>query len=159
MAGQSTPKTNRMRRWMRVLLVVSLALNLLVIGAVGGAMFMRGKWKPSGAHRGAHGGPLTRALSPEDRHAIGQKMREAHNQARPSPAEHQRLVADIKAVPFDPEAVAARLRKHRAAMLDQFELGQRLLIERLSAMTDAERAAFADRLKEHKPKRRNGSGG
>ena len=68
------------------------------------------------------------------------------------------MVADLRAVPFDPEPVAERFARHRAGFEERLELGLTLLLERLTDMQPDERAAYADRLEEvlnkrHKHKR------
>lgn len=144
---QQPPRT---ARWVRVLLALSLALNLLVLGAVGGALTMRGKWQGHARVAGFSGGPLTRALVPEDRRRIGQEIRAAYDTgALPRvdrAAALEALVADLRAVPFDPQAVAAELDDRQIRLEAHFRMAQRLLLDRLTQMTDAERAAFADRL-------------
>lgn len=151
MADKSEKQTVGMRPWLRALLVVSLALNLLIVGLVGGAIIMRGKWQE---HQMAQlekmGGPMTRALSGEDRRSMGREMRQNFG-TRQAMHENMRtrmegLIADLKAVPFDAEAVAGYMAGHRADFNVRLELGQRLLLQRLTKMDDAERAAYADRL-------------
>lgn len=154
----SGPVAPRGMRWMRIALAVSLALNLLVLGAAGGALTMRGKWHGE-ERRSTHSvGMLGRALDPADRRVIRQGMRAAHEQGELARVNHRAelegLVADLRAVPFDPQPVAERLAQRRAEMDARYEVGQRLLLERIAAMTDAERAAFADRLAEADKARR-----
>lgn len=153
-----TDKTNgdkcptRLGPWVRGLLVVSLAFNLLVVGVIGSWALRHG-----GTHGGHHpsrldmaGGPLTRALNDEDRREIGEKMRGAYrNGGRTRAAQRagfDALVADLRAVPFDPATVAARMSEQREGFRERFEMGQRLLLDHLATMSDAERAAYADRL-------------
>ncbi len=153
MADETDQKPGGMSRKLRVLLVISLALNLLVIGTVGGAMLARSKWE---GHRPARldfaGGPLTRALDPVDRRAIGRQMRRAYRDGGTTHAalraEFDGLIADLTATPFDAEAVGARLARQGDLFEERLELGQRLLLQRLTEMDTAERAAYADRLRE-----------
>ena len=153
MSQVSQDKPGGMRIWLRVLLVVSLALNLLVAGAVGGAFLKHHKWRGHHASRLEMGGPMTRALSPEDRHAIGRKIRETYREGRPDRAEQREimlgLVEDLKAVPYDPEAVKTRMTRIRAKFGARLEIRQSLLLDHLNAMDDTARAAYADRLREH----------
>lgn len=156
------PKTG-MKRWVKVLLVVSLALNLLIIGTVAGAMLSKSKWQRHHPPRlDLAVGPLTRALSHEDRRDIGRKMRQAYRQGdKPRAdlrAELDGLVADLKAMPFDPAAIASRLGRHRDIFDARFQLGQELLLERLTQMNPEERAAYADRLGEVLDKHRHKHG-
>ncbi|MGR3316247.1 periplasmic heavy metal sensor [Roseovarius indicus] len=148
------------RGWVKILLVASLGLNLLVAGAVAGAFFSGGRWHPKGPPRlETMGGPLTRALSEEDRLAIGQKIRQAYRDGSFSRDRHgeqfEGLIADLKATPFDPQAVEARLERIQGMFRERLSLGQSLLIEQLVAMDDEERAAYADRLVERKERRHN----
>lgn len=141
------------KTWIRVLLVVSLALNLLVIGIVGGAMFARSKWQ--GYHSPGvelAGGPLTHALDRADRRAIWREMRKVHRDDRAAQADRiadfEGLIADLKATPFEAEAVRTRLAQHRGMLNDRLELGQTLLLQRITQMDASERASYADRLRE-----------
>jgi len=136
----------------RGVLVVSLALNLLVAGMAAGWWLRHGD-----AHHGAHpsrldmaGGPLTRALSAADRREIAREMRavwRAQGGGRDAMRESmQALLSDLRAQPFDPARVAARLAEQRAAFAARFELGQQVFVAHLGAMSAAERLAFTDRL-------------
>jgi len=154
MAGQSG---NQGRGW-RVVLVVSLALNLVVLGAIGGWVLRHGTG-PLGAH-GPHaarmaqmGGPLTHALDAEGRAAVAARLRGdrgAHAARRAALRESfQALLADLRARPFDPARMEARLAAQRARVADRFEAGHAALVAHLSSMSDAGRAAYADRLEEN----------
>lgn len=138
--------------WLRLLLVVSLALNLLVAGVAAGWWLRHG-----GAAHGHHparlemaGGPLSRALTEADRREIGRAMRAAMRaQGIAQGAMHESmaaLVADLRAEPFDAGRVTARLAAQRSAFAERFELGQAALVAHLAAMSAPERAAYADRL-------------
>jgi uncharacterized membrane protein len=143
--------TSRDGRFMRILLVTSLALNLLVAGlAAGWALRHAGGAQPSRPDMA--GGPLTRALSDADRREIGQRMRQAWREADGGRADlrdsYDALVADLRAVPFDAARVSARMRQHRERFAMRFEMGQDVLVRHLSRMTEAERRAYADRLED-----------
>lgn len=152
MNDRNTPA--RDGRLIRILLVASLALNLAVVGLAAGWAL-----RHAGGGGGAHpsrldmaGGPLTRALSKEDRHAIGQKMRETWHKADDGRADlrdsYDALLADLRAVPFDPARVSARMRQHRERFAVRFEMGQEVLVGHLATMSDADRRAYADRLED-----------
>lgn len=157
---QPTPKgPNGSSRWMRVLLVASLALNLLIIGVFLGAMFI------GGGHHGHHapgldrvGGPLTRALGPDDRRAIGRQMRQAYQDGRPGRAQQKAafdaVITALQQEPFDRAEVDARMQDMRSFVQARLALGQTLLLDRLEQMTPSDRAAYAERLAEQLNKRR-----
>jgi uncharacterized membrane protein len=146
------PKANR-ARWLRRALFVSVAVNLLVIGAVAGLVLTHG---PRDDHivradRGAGFGMYVRALSAEDRAAL----REAYRAGRAEDGQGWRgagradqadLLAALRAEPFDPGAVAAVFDRHIARMSAGMARGRALMLARIEAMAAPERAAFADRL-------------
>lgn len=143
----------RMAPWMRGLLIASLALNILILGLAAGWIMRHGV--PHGA-RGPTmemaAGPLTRALSETDRREIGRRIRQATRETggqRPEMrASFDALVRDLRAVPFDPEQMAETLRAQRRGFQERFEIAQSVLIAHLAGMSDAERAAYADRVQE-----------
>lgn len=136
------------RRW---LLPASLALNLLVIGIAGGAA-VRHAFDGDGPMmvRDLAFGPFTEALSHEDRDALRRSfmaragdLRDLRPEGR---ADFDGLVAALRASPFDLDAVKTLMSSQRDRMAERLGLGQDLLIERIAAMSDGERADFAGRL-------------
>lgn len=148
--ADETPVTG-MSRGMRWLLIVSLALNLAVLGMIGSWWLT---WGPHHRHQMPRmeqvGGPLTRALVHEDRRAIGRALRAAYRQEGDTRgvqrARFDEMIAALRAEPFDAEAVAAQMAAQRATLQERLNLGQTLLLERLSAMEPEARAAYAERL-------------
>lgn len=137
--------------WLRAVLFVSLALNLLVIGTVAGHVLLdEPKGKVPRVDRME--APMTFALSQDDRRAIGKALRKEYRDNRPSReeimAEYEGVITALRADPFRPEMVEEAFRRQRAAASDRIEIGQKLLMDRLTAMTPDERHAFADRLEE-----------
>lgn len=136
--------------WMRALLLVSLALNLLVVGIVAGAVASRrapdGIAPPRdpastlylrampGAHRDAFDAELRRAAGPfrVDREALR--------------AELAATLAVLRADPFEPAAFAERIAAQRRGLAERTAAGDRLIVARIAAMTPDERQAYADRL-------------
>ena len=148
------PTPARRRRWIVPLLVVSLALNLLVVGAiVGRALSPDGphrKDRVSGPVRSVIGEPFVRALSREDRRALledlkaqGPRIRENRESLR---ARFEAFLAAVRSDPFQPEEVRRLMMEQRSVAQGRQELGEILLMNRLEAMSVEERAAYADRL-------------
>ena len=144
--------TTRDGRLMRILLVASLALNLAVVGLAAGWALRHAGGDAHPSRLDMAGGPLTRALSTEDRHAIGNAMRETWREADDGRTDlrdsYDALLADLRAVPFDPALVSARMRQHRESFNVRFEMGQQVLVTHLATMSDADRRAYADRLED-----------
>lgn len=147
-------------RWMRPLLVVSLALNLAVAGLViGGALSDhkggergggRGGDRPEAALRGLGPMPFIAALSEADRQALMAAVTTRAGEIAPTRETMRRhfeeMLGVLRAEPFDAAAMAGVLAELRQAGASRLEIGEALMVERFNQMTPAERAAYADRL-------------
>ncbi|MCW1951168.1 MAG: periplasmic heavy metal sensor [Octadecabacter sp.] len=142
-------KQKKKGRLQRGLLIASLALNLLVVGVVAGAVFNGGG--PGGPQRiDLTVGPLTRAMDGERRDAVRDALRESGAfQRRDRSAireDMQVLLATLRADVFDEAAFREALSRQRARL----QSGQSAVLEAVTAqiedMGPEERAAFADRL-------------
>ena len=154
----STAPQTRASRWMRITLVISLALNLLIIAAiVGAAATGGGKWRGAG-HGDRLGGPLTRAFSEEDQRVLKRQMAMAFIADRDARGAHRdtmkELANALRKTPFDAKAVTAQMSKIRDQLGQRFDMAQTILSEHISKMTDADRAILADRLEEELLRRR-----
>lgn len=149
--------TKKGPRWMRLLLAVSLAINLLVAGLVLGAVLRAGGLH--GAERAEGPPPSLRslgltpfymALDPEDRHKLRDEARARSGSFRESRealrARFAAMLAALKAEPFDAGALRDIARQQREAGMRWQALGDDILMARIAAMSPAERAAYADRL-------------
>lgn len=152
MTGE-TPKTVHGWPWGRIILILSLSLNLLVLGLVAGTLLGGGPERapdrrPEAADLGF--GPYVAALEGEDRKILVQAARREGNGLREHRAQvrgqFEALLALLRAETLDVAALDRLLSEQQAALSDWQGIGQRLLIEHLSQMDEAERAAYADRL-------------
>ncbi|MGJ8596408.1 periplasmic heavy metal sensor [Sulfitobacter sp.] len=130
------------RRWMPVILGLSLALNFAVLAAVGGAA-----WRHNGEERGeprtSKGGALyMKALPRESRLAIHEKTRGVGRMERGSGD----MLAALRDEPFDPAAAARVLDAQRDAGLLRRDAATAAWLSEVTAMTVQERADYADRL-------------
>ena len=136
-------------RWTKVLLAVSLALNLLVAGLAIGSVLRDG---PPKGGRDFGLGPISEALSREDRKALRRAFLERHPDARSDRremrAEFDTLLAALRADPFDPAALDEALQAVARRNADLLATGRELVAARLKAMDAAQRTAFADRLED-----------
>lgn len=139
-----------MRGWVRGLFILSLTLNLLVVGVVAGGMIGHAKRMPRAAIGEISMGPFNEAFSHEDREALrraaeadGRDFREMRRAGR---ADFERLIAALRAEPWDEAEVRAAIEGHRARTIERMQIGERLMLGRLGAMQPEQRRAFADRL-------------
>ncbi|MGV6802590.1 MAG: periplasmic heavy metal sensor [Ruegeria sp.] len=142
-----TEKSQRQRRWMPILLIFSLGMNLLVAGLVLGTV-LRFRGGPDGIPPG-FGPALYRALPDADRKDLRGELADQHRRgAKKRSDDFRALGTALRAVPFDRKSVQVLL-DEQARSNDQLqEAVQQQWLSRISTMTDQERAAYADRLEE-----------
>lgn len=134
----------------RVALILSLGVNLLVVGAIAGAVY--GEWRGHGRPvvRDLGFGPYGEALTPADRADLRRAFaRETGGFRAERHAAREifgRLLEVLRTEPFDAAALRALMVQQQEHMAQRLALGQSLLMQRISAMTPKERAGFADRL-------------
>lgn len=144
-------KAGKPGRGVRVALGISVALNLLIVGLVAGAVLRDGGPRERMV-RDLDFGPFTEALSRADREALRREyiarspgMRDMRQQMR---QDFRAFLAALRAEPFDPAALRGVLANQQARMAERVTLGQDLMLERLTAMPPEARLKFADRLEE-----------
>tara|TARA_R110002094_G_scaffold19915_1_gene31513 strand:- start:25 stop:456 length:432 start_codon:yes stop_codon:yes gene_type:complete len=133
----------------RTVLVLSLALNVAVIGGAVG-MVVSGRAHDGPPQRMSFDfGPVGRVLEPEDRRAIGQAMRKRGAQPLEQNEMSEKvrdLAAELRAEPFDVDAVAQIVGSFRIRSEKIQQDAQIAFLARLAVMTPQARAALADRL-------------
>ena len=144
----STPDVTPKKRlpWSKIILVISLAVNLLIAGLVAGAFF--GEKRDRGpAMRDLGLGPFFQALSREDRRELGAKMREQSGSFQQNRAElrekFESFLAALHAEPFDRAEIERLIAEQRAHLTDRQAMGQKLLLDRLEEMSASERVQYA----------------
>ncbi len=134
--------------WMRVALVLSLALNLLIVGAVVGAVSSGKKGGPRMSD--VSFGPYTSALDREDRRALRRAIRD--DTGRPNRAaareNFQTFLSVLRAEPLDVAEMTRVFEAQGALAQARQSAGKAALLEHIAQMSAADRAAFADRLEE-----------
>jgi len=154
MAKPKTPVARPARLW-RIVLVVSLALNLAVVGIVVGAAVSGrlGKGPPRSFDLGL--GPMARALDPQERRAIGRGLRQDRALRDLDPRGRiDGIVAVLLAEPFDPQAFRAMMDEQAAKVAGFQGRAQDALLEQIIAMTPERRRAFAAHLTEEMTRER-----
>lgn len=145
--GKNVDAPARIPRWVKFLLVASLAINLLVIGLAAGAAWRFSRNGPPDVVRG--GFAFVAALEKKDRRAMLSQLRNAGRDARQVGREDMREILDllraenVDAAALDTLMSAQVARGHKvqnevkAAILDQ-----------IGRMDASERLVYADRLQE-----------
>lgn len=142
----------RTSRKLKIALILSLGLNLIILGVIGGAIIHGGPDGKGPRFRDVGFGPFTEALTQEDRTALrrsfvqeGGNPREMRREMREGFAE---MLAALRAQPFDAERLRTVVASMQSRMQSRIDMGQSLLTDRIVAMTPQERLGFADRLEE-----------
>jgi len=137
--------------WARILLFVSLAVNLLIAGMVAGAVLRNTGERADGrALRDMGYGFFGAALTQGDRRAIGGEMAKRSGDLRAN-REHVRnqmaqFLQALRTVPYDSDAVLALSGDLQSKLAERQQIGQIALLDRIAAMSDQQRSAYADRL-------------
>ena len=147
MTDSANPK--RRNLW-KILFGISLALNLLLVGTLGGAFMRKGKG-PTAKHL-ASGFLYMRALDFKDKRALrdeilrdknGRKLVKGKNQASFNSA-----VGILKSHPFDRAAFENLLDEQAKHARLRQSLARRALVNHIEKMTKEERLIYAQRLKD-----------
>lgn len=146
-----TPAPKPPRRRGRILLFISLAFNLLIVGLVAGAMLGGPRDRDRApALRDLGFGPFVHALPRADRAAMGRAIKRDAGSFRENRVALRRqfeaFLAALRADPFDAAEVGRLIADQQSRIGERQALGRRLLLERIEAMSAAQRAAYADAL-------------
>ncbi len=154
-------KTNPKRRWLRIGLIVSLGLNVLIIGAIGGAILRGGP--PSHVRPGADISalglrPYYRSLDEAGQAALRESVAQSKGEyfaGRKAMRAHLKaLAALLAAEPYDAEAVRGELRGQAERVSANVAFGHKLLLQQIDAMSPEERQALAENLRKPPKKRK-----
>ena len=147
----TSQKPNRL---MRGVLVGSLALNIAMIGAVGGFAYKMRHADAAPQRIMFDFGGIARVLDHDDRRAIGERLR--RDGPRLAPRQNQRqkmqvLAEALRAEPFDVARVSEIMESLQQRSRNVQANAQAAFVAQLAAMTAEERAEIADRLERRKP--------
>jgi uncharacterized membrane protein len=140
-------------RGFKILLGISLAINLAVIGVVSGAIFRKGD---DGPRRGSGGGqahyarPYIQALPREERRAIFEASRAAKKGVDRASrrAMYQKVIDILRSEIFDRPAVEVVLSEQMEVTSRAQNSVQEQWLNRIEEMDFQERSAYADAVEE-----------
>ncbi|NRB03302.1 MAG: periplasmic heavy metal sensor [Rhodobacteraceae bacterium] len=135
--------------WVKIVLGVSLALNLLIIGAIGGVVVRGGPAERQGIAMNT-GVPYLIALPREDRIRVirGARQADAVPNRRERKASYREMLEILRNDPFDETRATALLERHGQTALSTQKALQAAWLERIGDMSASERAIYAERLEE-----------
>lgn len=145
--NQTTPTTTGPRLWLRIVFGISLALNLLVIGLVVGAIARFGGMEGRRLPPHSMGAAMYRELPRADREALREKSQtRATHSVESRVAEANAIAAALRADPFDKGAVQVVLDEQAQHRIGWQQSAQTAWLDRVSLMSIADRSEYADRL-------------
>lgn len=148
--GEETKR--RVPLWVKVLLGLSLALNLAVVGLVAGTI-MRIGGAPGGPGAANYAIPYVLALPREDRREVWKTVRDETRAGRlPSRkdrrARYVEMIAVLSAEEWQPEAARAIMTQQGDETSAVQAAAQNAWIDQISEYTQAERQAYAAHLED-----------
>lgn len=141
-----------MARGIKILLAVSLALNLAVVGTVAGfALRFHDTDRPGpAAVRELNFGPFTEALTRDQRRAMLRSFADRQPGLRDMRAqmrgEFDAVLSALRATPFDGIAFRTAIESQSNRIADRAEAGRDALVTLVLQMSDTDRAEFVARL-------------
>lgn len=142
-----------MAGWMKIVLGLSLALNVFFLGLTGGSLFQS---KPE--RRDAAPSSFLETLSDERKaevQAYFAKMREDRKASRKNTRASWAGVREaMTAVPYDRAAMEAAMEAMMAARTERNEKRYAKMVDFISTMSDDERKAFSDAMRQRWQNRR-----
>lgn len=152
MTGTETnaPAPRRAPRWMKILLGVSLAFNVLITAAIGGLALR---------HGASHGGPGFRDIRsfarfvPEERREDALVVLARHQEAYRHSLDRMREAREAVALvfveePYDPAGLEVALAELRAASVATRSLAHDAMVEIGANLTPEERAEVIEKFKQ-----------
>ncbi len=143
-------KTSRRSRLTRVLLVGSLALNLIILGIVGGAAFVAKDEMERRKSSDRVVSPHVAALSRDDRRAVGQAIRDAYRSSEIEYSNDRKAMARaieiLRADTFDAEALRDVIENLDAIGDIRRKVANDVMLERIGSMSAEELEAYTQRL-------------
>jgi uncharacterized membrane protein len=138
-------------RWGKILLFVSLAFNLLVVGLVAGVLLSGPRDRDRNpALRSLGFGPFVSALPRKDQEALRDAMRGEAGSFRENRArirsQFEAILTALRADPYDPAEVERLVAAQQDRISERQTLGKKILLDRIEGMSPENRLAYADTL-------------
>ncbi|MGH1578698.1 periplasmic heavy metal sensor [Planktotalea sp.] len=155
---QPTPPVSKPKRRFRILFGLSLALNLLVIFAIVGALMHgpRSRSGPPGSREIS--APYVKAFDRDAKRSLRKEMRSRLPDRREAiaanEADYQAFLKVVRSENFDAERALSIMEAQINRAGGFQKLGRELSIQRLSEMSVEDRRSYADRVQVHLDERK-----
>ncbi|MEM9638126.1 MAG: periplasmic heavy metal sensor [Pseudomonadota bacterium] len=151
----TNPTKPALPRRFKIILGLSLALNLAVVGLIAGAALRHGDgWRggPRSAGFGAYGLPYMIALPREERRTVIRAVRSGKAAGLPDRAARRAQYAEVltalRNTPFDAETLSVVVARQAQSAVEVQQVAQGAWLDVVAAMSDAERDSYAAQIEE-----------
>lgn len=148
------------RGWTRTILILSLAVNLLLVGLITGAVLRSGPPGWGGMLGELNLGPVTEALSKADKAELRRAFLRDHPDFRTQRRDAQQDVAAIldvlRAPVLDRPALEAIFLRQSERSAKRMDRARTAVLDVIAAMSPEDRRAFGDRLEQALTRRARG---
>ena len=145
------------RKIWKIIFAISLALNIAIIGAVGGATFRHSKNEFKGISKLKDrqiGSFYIRALNQDQKNELRRKIRSQKINKKTIQANieanRQETINILRSTEFDKNTFQAVFKTHAGKSLQRLEFAQKNLISIINSMSLEERLEYAGRIAEYK---------
>lgn len=159
--GPSTPPSSGIRYWLALVLVASLSVNLLIIGAALAERIWSEPHERGGSQRSFH--LLPRAFFAELDRQRRDELKAVFQARRPEYRDQRRALGDaasafadaLERQPYDPGAAQAAIAEHASTSHRLADIGAAVAEDLVEALTPEERQALAEAIRNRIEERRS----
>jgi len=150
MSEQTTPQSNGTPRWIKIALILSVAVNLGIAGVIGGAALRAPEIRRNNLEAPEGVAMLARAMPAEHQRELRQNLRNRRGDLRLEREELRnlldRFVVALRAEPFEIDAVSAVFADQRVMLSKLTAAGHKSVIEQIEKMSPQDRERYIRRL-------------
>ncbi|MCK4862410.1 MAG: periplasmic heavy metal sensor [Rhodobacteraceae bacterium] len=150
MSEQTTPQVKGTPRWIKVALIVSVAVNLGIAGVIGGAVLRAPEIHRNNLEAPEGVAMLARAMPAAHQRELREDLRDRRGDLQPDREElrslRDRFVVALRAEPFDLDAVNAVFADQRVMLSNLTAAGHDSVIEQIEKMSLRDREMYIRRL-------------
>jgi len=150
MSEQTPPQAKGTPRWIKIALIVSVAVNLGIAGVIGGAALRAPENQRNNLEAPEGIAMLARAMPAAHQRELREQLRARRGDLRPDQEElrhlRDRFILALRAEPFDIEAVNHVFADQRSMLSNLTATGHDSVIEQIGKMSPRDRERYIRRL-------------
>lgn len=152
MSEQTTPQVKGTPRWIKIALILSVAVNLGIAGVIGGAALRAPEIQRNNLEAPEGVAMLARAMPPSHQRELRELLRDRRGDLRPDRQElknlRERFIIVLRAEPFDIDALREVFADQREMLSKLTAAGHNSVVDQIEKMTPQDRERYILRLLE-----------